>query len=168
MFLLHLLLWLHTLFQHVHRHKFICNHWWSYIYENVWIVVCIFIISKQLGSLNIVSLHSHHSMISILIWAKSDKVQMVRSFVLLKWEWIFINKSNNLNKSVRALGLNIVGSFLFAHRLWINKKENLEYVSSKGLWWTGSSVMVGILSFSFKNCQRRFPLQKFNNQKLLT
>lgn len=49
-------------------------------------MVCVFIISKQLGSLNIISLHSHHSTVCILIWAKTAKVKMVRLFVRLKWE----------------------------------------------------------------------------------
>lgn len=71
--------------------------------------------------------------VCILIWAKTAKVKMVRLFVRLKWEWIFIHKNKNLNKSIRAVGFNILCSFLFANRLWINKKVNLEHVSSKGL-----------------------------------
>lgn len=90
MVFLYLLLCIHTLFQH-YRYKNICHHWQSYSYKNVWLMVCVFIISKQLGSLNNVSLHNHHSRVCIIIWAKAPKYLMAGLFVFLKWKWIFIH-----------------------------------------------------------------------------
>lgn len=81
MILLCLLLCIHILFQNIYRYKDICNHWQSYTYKNLPLMVCGFSLPKKLWPLIIVSLHNYHARVCIIIWGKSAIVGL---FVPLK------------------------------------------------------------------------------------